>query len=182
MSLAADYIKRLLKRGLEVDSFARRMAFFSAAHLDLFEEVAKLRAMRRIWSRMLKEKFGAKNEKSMWFRTAIQTAALAEHRPNSYRVIFAVNLNLSLAARGGKVSLYITALINNRILDKATRSDRNIVTDDGASYHGEWRNNHVVADTGCREDTYTGADITIAPDNHRADDIRARPYHGIIPH
>jgi len=76
MSLASDYIKGLISRGLKVDSFARRIAFFSAAHMDLFEEVAKLRAMRRIWARMLKEKFGAENEKSMWFRTAIQTAAL----------------------------------------------------------------------------------------------------------
>ena len=58
MAMAADYIKGLMKRGLDVDSFARRIAFFSAAQLDLFEEIAKLRAMRRIWARMLKEKFG----------------------------------------------------------------------------------------------------------------------------
>jgi methylmalonyl-CoA mutase N-terminal domain/subunit len=76
LSMATDYIKGLMKRGLDVDSFARRMAFFSAAHIDFFEEVAKLRAMRRIWARMLKERFGSKDEKSMWFRTAIQTSAL----------------------------------------------------------------------------------------------------------
>ena len=76
LSMATDYMKGLMKRGLDVDSFARRMAFFSAAHIDFFEEVAKLRAMRRIWARMLKERFGSKDEKSMWFRTAIQTSAL----------------------------------------------------------------------------------------------------------
>jgi len=76
LSMAVDYIKDLMKRGLDVDSFARRMAFFSAAHIDFFEEVAKLRAMRRVWARMLKERFGSKDEKSMWFRTAIQTSAL----------------------------------------------------------------------------------------------------------
>ena len=76
MALAADYIKGLVKRGLDVDSFAHRMAFFSCAHVDLLEEVAKLRAMRRIWARMLKEKFRAKNQRSMTWRTAIQTAAL----------------------------------------------------------------------------------------------------------
>ena len=76
MALVADYIKGLLGRGLDIDSFAHRMAFFSCAHLDLFEEVAKLRAMRRIWARMLKEKFKAKNKRSTTWRTAIQTAAL----------------------------------------------------------------------------------------------------------
>jgi methylmalonyl-CoA mutase N-terminal domain/subunit len=76
LSMAVDYITGLMKRDLDVDSFARRIAFFSAAHIDLFEEVAKLRAMRRIWARMLKERFGSKDERSMWFRTAIQTSAL----------------------------------------------------------------------------------------------------------
>ena len=76
MALVADYIKGFLGRGLDIDSFAHRMAFFSCAHLDLFEEVAKLRAMRRIWARMLKEKFKAKNKRSTTWRTAIQTAAL----------------------------------------------------------------------------------------------------------
>jgi len=76
MALAADYIKGLMERGLDVDSFAHRMAFFSCAHIDLFEEVAKLRAMRRIWARMLKERFHAQNPRSLMWRTAIQTAAL----------------------------------------------------------------------------------------------------------
>jgi methylmalonyl-CoA mutase N-terminal domain/subunit len=53
LSLACDYIRGLLDRGLPIDTFAPRMAFFSAAHLDLFEEVAKFRAMRRVWARLL---------------------------------------------------------------------------------------------------------------------------------
>jgi methylmalonyl-CoA mutase N-terminal domain/subunit len=76
ISLAIDYIKLLLARGLEIDSFAPRMAFFICFHMDFFEEIAKIRAMRRIWARVLKERFGAKNMRSMWLRTAIQTAAL----------------------------------------------------------------------------------------------------------
>jgi len=76
LALGTDYVDRLCKRGLNVDSFARRIGFFSAVHLDVFEEVAKFRAMRRIWARQLKERFGAENEKSMWFRCAVQTSSL----------------------------------------------------------------------------------------------------------
>jgi methylmalonyl-CoA mutase, N-terminal domain len=76
LSIVADYVRGLVERGLEVDSFAPRMAIFAAAHLDFFEEVAKLRALRRVWARMLKEKFGAKDERSLRCRIAIQTSAL----------------------------------------------------------------------------------------------------------
>lgn len=76
LALVADYVRGLMERGLDVDSFAPRMAIFAAAHLDLFEEVAKLRALRRVWARMFKEKFGAKDERSMRCRIAIQTSAL----------------------------------------------------------------------------------------------------------
>ncbi len=76
LALGTDYVDRLCKRGLDIDSFARRIGFFSAVHLDIFEEVAKFRAMRRIWARQIKERFGAKNEKSMWFRCAVQTSSL----------------------------------------------------------------------------------------------------------
>jgi methylmalonyl-CoA mutase N-terminal domain/subunit len=76
LALGVDFVDRLCKRGLNVDSFARRIGFFSAVHLDLFEEVAKFRTMRRIWARQLKERFGAQDEKSMWFRCAVQTSSL----------------------------------------------------------------------------------------------------------
>ena len=76
LALGMDFIDRLCKRGMNVDTFARRIGFFSAVHLDIFEEVAKFRAMRRIWARQLKERFGAKNEKSMWFRCAVQTSSI----------------------------------------------------------------------------------------------------------
>ena len=108
MSLAADYIKRLTKRGLEIDSFARRMAFFSAAHIDLFEEVAKLRAMRRIWARMLKEKFGAKNEKSLWFRTAIQTSALPLTAQQPLNNIVRATIQTLAAVLAGTQSIHTT--------------------------------------------------------------------------
>ena len=108
MSLAADYIRELVKRGLEVDSFARRMAFFSAAHIDLFEEVAKLRAMRRIWARMLKEKFGAKNDQSLRFRTAIQTSALPLTAQQPLNNIVRATLQTLAAVLAGTQSIHTT--------------------------------------------------------------------------
>ena len=108
MSLAADYIKSLIKRGHEVDSFARRMAFFSAADIDLFEEVAKLRAMRRIWAQMLREKFGAKEDKSMWFRTAIQTSALPLTAQEPLNNIVRATIQTLAAVLAGTQSIHTT--------------------------------------------------------------------------
>jgi methylmalonyl-CoA mutase N-terminal domain/subunit len=108
ISLAADYIKALIQRGLDVDSFARRMAFFSAAHMDLFEEVAKLRAMRRIWARMLKEKFSAKNDKTLWFRTAIQTSALPLTAQQPMNNIVRATLQTLAAVLAGAQSIHTT--------------------------------------------------------------------------
>jgi methylmalonyl-CoA mutase N-terminal domain/subunit len=108
MSLASDYIKGLTKRGLDIDSFARRMAFFSAADIDLFEEVAKLRAMRRIWARMLKEKFGAKDEQSLRFRTAIQTAALPLTAQQPLNNIVRTAIQTLAAVLAGTQSIHTT--------------------------------------------------------------------------
>ena len=108
ISLAADYIKALIQRGLDVDNFARRMAFFSAAHMDLFEEVAKLRAMRRIWARMLKEKFKAKNDKSLWFRTAIQTSALPLTAQQPLNNIVRATVQTLAAVLAGTQSIHTT--------------------------------------------------------------------------
>lgn len=109
LSLAADYIKGLMKRGLDVDSFARRMAFFSAAHMDLFEEVAKLRAMRRIWARMLRERFGAKNDQSLRFRTAIQTSALPLTAQQPLNNIVRATIQTLAAVLAGTQSIHTTS-------------------------------------------------------------------------
>jgi methylmalonyl-CoA mutase, N-terminal domain len=71
-----EYVERGMARGLDVDTFAPRLSFFFDIHNDFFEEIAKLRAARRIWARHLKEKYGAKNPESWRLRTHCQTAGV----------------------------------------------------------------------------------------------------------
>ena len=73
-SMAMLYIQGVLDRGLDIDSFAPRFAFYCSAHIDFFEEIAKLRAARRIWGKIMKERFGAKNPNSLKFKFGIHTA------------------------------------------------------------------------------------------------------------
>ncbi|MCF7804802.1 MAG: methylmalonyl-CoA mutase family protein [Candidatus Marinimicrobia bacterium] len=68
------YVEWALERGLDIDDFAPRLSFFFNSHLDFFEEVAKYRAARRIWAWQMKEKYGAKDERSMKLRFHTQTA------------------------------------------------------------------------------------------------------------
>ena len=109
LALGVDYVDRLCKRGMNIDSFARRIGFFSAVHLDLFEEVAKFRAMRRIWARTLRERFGAKDEKSMWFRVAVQTSALTLTAQEPMNNIIRASIQTLAAILGGAQSVHTTS-------------------------------------------------------------------------
>src|SRR5688500_4953178 len=71
------YVEAAVERGLDVDDFAPRLSFFFNAHLDFFEEIAKYRAARRIWARELRERFGARNERSLLMRFHTQTAGVS---------------------------------------------------------------------------------------------------------
>src|ERR671933_426207 len=71
------YVEQALERGLDVDDFAPRLSFFFNAHIDFFEEIAKIRAARRIWARELRETFGARNPRSWLMRTHVQTAGVS---------------------------------------------------------------------------------------------------------
>ena len=68
------YVEATRARGIDVDAFAPRLSFFFNSHNDLFEEVAKFRAARRIWARAMRERFGARKERSLWMRFHTQTA------------------------------------------------------------------------------------------------------------
>src|SRR4029078_2001512 len=71
------YVEWALERGLGVDEFAPRLSFFFNAHLDFFEEIAKYRAARRIWARELRDRFGARDERSLRLRFHAQTAGVS---------------------------------------------------------------------------------------------------------
>ncbi len=75
------YVEEGLKRGLNIDDFAPQLSFFFNLHNDFLEEVAKLRAARRIWARLMKERFHAQSERSMLLRTHAQTAGRLADRP-----------------------------------------------------------------------------------------------------
>ena len=87
-----EYVEASMRRGLNVDDFAPRLSFFFNAHNEFFEEICKIRAARRIWSTAMRERFGAKSERSWWMRTHVQTAgcSLTEQQPlnNIVRVAY----------------------------------------------------------------------------------------------
>ena len=72
--IAMIYVDELIRRGLSIDEFGPRFTFYVSCHVDLFEEVAKIRAARRLWARLMKGKYGAKDPRSMQFRFAVHTA------------------------------------------------------------------------------------------------------------
>jgi methylmalonyl-CoA mutase, N-terminal domain len=100
------YVEAAIKAGLDVDEFAPRLAFFFNAHNNLFEEVAKFRAARRMWARIMKERFKAKDPKSMMLRFHTQTAGctLTAQQPDNN--IMRVTLQALAAVLGGTQSLH----------------------------------------------------------------------------
>jgi methylmalonyl-CoA mutase N-terminal domain/subunit len=72
--IAMCYVDELIRRGLNIDEFAPRFTFYVSCHVDFFEEIAKIRAARRIWARLMKQKYGAEDPRSMQFRFAVHTA------------------------------------------------------------------------------------------------------------
>ena len=100
------YVEAAIKAGLDVDQFAPRLAFFFNAHNDLFEEVAKFRAARRMWARIMRERFGAKDPRSLMLRFHTQTAGctLTAQQPDNN--IMRVTLQALAAVMGGTQSLH----------------------------------------------------------------------------
>ncbi len=103
---AVTYVEAALEAALDIDSFAPRLSFFLAAHNNLFEEIAKFRAARRIWARLMKEKYQAQNPLSWKFRFHTQTSGvtlLAQQPDNN---IIRVTLQALAAVLGGTQSLH----------------------------------------------------------------------------
>ncbi len=100
------YVQAALKRGLDIDDFAPRISFFFNAHNDLFEEIAKYRAARRIWARQMREVFGAKSPRSWWLRFHTQTAGVSLTAQQPEVNIVRVALQALAAVLGGTQSLH----------------------------------------------------------------------------
>ncbi len=105
-----EYVDWVLERGLAVDSFAPRLSFFFNAHNDFFEEIAKYRAARRMWARAMRDRYGAKDERSRKLRFHAQTAgcSLTWQQPQNNIVRTAVQA--MAAVMGGCQSLHTNSL------------------------------------------------------------------------
>ena len=100
------YVQETLDRGLKVDEFASRLSFFFACHNDLFEEIAKFRAARKIWARIMKERFRARDPRSMWMRMHVQTSGCTLTAQQPMNNIVRVTLQALGAVLGGTQSLH----------------------------------------------------------------------------
>ena len=152
------YVQAMIDKGMMVDSFAPRFSFFFAAYTNLIEEVAKFRALRRMWATIMKERFGAKNPRSMMLRYHVQTDGFTLTEQQPLNNIVRVTLQALAAVLGGCQSLHTNsfdealALPSEQAVQVALRTQQIIahesgVTDTvdplGGSYYIEWLTNQV---------------------------------------
>ena len=104
------YVKSAVDRGLDVDDFAPRLSFFFDVHNDFFEEIAKFRAARRMWARIMRDRFGARNLESMKLRTHAQTAGASLTAQQPQCNIVRVAIQALAAVLGGTQSLHTNSL------------------------------------------------------------------------
>jgi methylmalonyl-CoA mutase N-terminal domain/subunit len=104
------YVQDAVERGLDVDDFAPHLSFFWDLHNDFLEEVAKLRAGRRMWARIMRERFGAKNPKSLMLRTHAQTAGVSLTAQQPMNNIVRVALQALAGVMGGVQSLHTNSM------------------------------------------------------------------------
>ena len=105
-----EYVQAGLDAGLEVDRFVPRMSFFFNAHSDFFEEIAKYRAARRIWARVMRERFGARDERSLKLRFHSQTAGVSLTAQQPMNNVMRTTLQALSAVLGGTNSLHTNSL------------------------------------------------------------------------
>jgi methylmalonyl-CoA mutase N-terminal domain/subunit len=104
------YVQACVDRGLDVDAFAPRLSFFFDVHNDFFEEIAKLRAARRVWARVMRERFAAKTPEAMKLRTHAQTAGVSLTAQQPYNNVVRVAIQALAAVLGGTQSLHTNSL------------------------------------------------------------------------
>ncbi|GER82446.1 methylmalonyl-CoA mutase [Thermogemmatispora aurantia] len=104
------YVEAALQRGLKIDEFAPRLSFFFDVHNDFFEEIAKFRAARRIWAKLMRERYGAKNPRSWLLRCHAQTAGVSLTAQQPENNIVRTTIQALAAVLGGTQSLHTNAL------------------------------------------------------------------------
>ena len=104
------YVQAAVDRGLDVDAFAKRLSFFFNLHNDFFEEIAKLRAARRMWARIMRERFGAKDPRSWLLRTHAQTAGCSLTAQQPLNNIVRVAIQALAGVLGGTQSLHTNSM------------------------------------------------------------------------
>lgn len=133
------YVEAGLARGLDIDDFAPRLSFFFNAHNDFFEEIAKYRAARRIWARMMREKYGAKNPRSLWLRFHSQTAGCSLTAQQPEVNIVRTTIQALAAVLGGTQSLHTNsmdealALPSEKAVTIALRTQQIIASESGVT-------------------------------------------------
>src|SRR6188474_2446044 len=105
-----EYVQAGVDAGLDVDRFTPRISFFFNAHSDFFEEIAKYRAARRIWARVMRDRFGARNERSLKLRFHAQTAGVSLTAQQPYNNVVRTALQALSAVLGGTNSLHTNSL------------------------------------------------------------------------
>jgi methylmalonyl-CoA mutase N-terminal domain/subunit len=100
------YVQQAIDRGLDPDDFAPRLSFFFNAHIDFFEEIAKIRAARRIWAREMRETYGARNPRSWLMRTHVQTAGVSLTAQQPLNNIVRTAIEALAGVLGGTQSLH----------------------------------------------------------------------------
>lgn len=156
-----EYVDRAIKAGLDVDDFAPRLSFFFNAHMNLLEEIAKFRAARRIWAKIMKERFGAKDPKSWMLRFHTQTAGSALTAQQPMNNVVRVTLQALAAVLGGTQSLHTNSfdealgLPTEESVRIALRTQQIVAYESGAadtidplggSYYVESLTNQIEAD------------------------------------
>jgi methylmalonyl-CoA mutase N-terminal domain/subunit len=152
------YVEAMRDKGMEVDSFAPRFSFFFAAYTNLLEEVAKFRAARRMWARIMKNRFGAKNPRSLMLRFHVQTDGFTLTEQQSLNNIVRVTLQALAAVLGSCQSLHTNsfdealALPSEQAVQVALKTQQIIAHESGCadtvdplggSYYIEWLTNQI---------------------------------------
>jgi len=133
------YVEHAVRAGLDIDDFAPRLSFFFNSHLDFFEEIAKLRAARRIWARRMKEKYRAKNPRSWLCRFHVQTAGCSLTAQQPEINIIRTALEALAGVLGGCQSLHTNsmdealALPSEKAVEIALRTQQIIAFESGAA-------------------------------------------------